>query len=78
MNRPRTWSTSDLELLASQIGGKPSPQQIEEVRSALNWCAKVINAADEVVRKEASILGSARRRAAAAIGSSGEREGETK
>lgn len=58
----KTWPTWELRQLADAMSGKPSAQQVEEAREALHWCAKVIDAADEVVRKEAAILGSARRR----------------
>lgn len=58
----KIWSTWELKQLADAMSGKPTASQVEEAREALHWCAKVIDAADEVVRKEAAILGSARRR----------------
>lgn len=68
MKKRSDWATYELESVADQLSGRPTAQQLEEARNALRWCAKVISAADEVVRKEAAILGSARRRAAAAMG----------
>lgn len=58
----KRWSTWELRQLSDAMSGKPTANQVEEAREALHWCAKVIDAADEVVRKEAAILGSARRR----------------
>lgn len=62
MKKTRALSTLDLELRADMLGKNPTAQDIEDAREALYWCARVINAADQVVREEALILAAARKK----------------
>lgn len=62
MTKTRGHSTGELELIASRLAVKPTAQDIEDARKALEWCARVIDAADRVVRDEALILNSARQK----------------